>query len=112
MPPKATVNPDEDVKFLLTIIKLAGVGTPDWQKVADELELPSRGAAAKRFSRLPGKYGIEGHKASDDTEATPKKAKATPKKTPGSAKKRKVDEAVEDDAEDDAEDGIKAETDD
>lgn len=27
MPPKVTVTPDEDVKFLLTIIKLAGVGT-------------------------------------------------------------------------------------
>lgn len=27
MPPKVTVTPDADVKFLLTIIKLAGVGT-------------------------------------------------------------------------------------
>ena len=63
MPPKTTVGPDEDVKFLLTVIKqLSGtvsipaspkptrpfansLSQPDWQKVSDELGLPSKGAA-------------------------------------------------------------------
>ena len=62
MPPKAAVGPDEDVKFLLTVIKqLSGTVSipaspepqdrsltltqPDWQKVSDELDLPSKGAA-------------------------------------------------------------------
>jgi len=62
MPPKTVVGPDEDVKFLLTIVKqLSGIVSipaspepqnrsltpiqPDWQKVSDELDLPSKGAA-------------------------------------------------------------------
>lgn len=31
MPPKVTVTPDEDVKFLLTILKLVGIGTVSLQ---------------------------------------------------------------------------------
>ena len=63
MAPKTAVGPEEDVKFLLTIIKqLSGTVSshfaenhmagrsltllqPDWQKVTDELDLPSKGAA-------------------------------------------------------------------
>jgi hypothetical protein len=87
--------------------------------VTDELGLPSKGAASKRFSRLPGKYEIsmektgspspakKATKASGDSpeaeaEDTPKKTKAKPKpkKTPSKkspSKKRKLDEAEEDD---------------
>lgn len=75
--------------------------------------------SAKRFSRLPGKYGIDAPKTEGTPEATPKntpkKAKASPKKTAGSAtKKRKMmDEEVEEaELEDDAEEVIKAEAED
>lgn len=61
MPPKTAVGADEDVKFLLTVIKqMAGtvslhlriaqnnsltLAQIDWQEVSDELDLPSKGAA-------------------------------------------------------------------
>ena len=66
MPPKAIVTAEEDVKFLLTVIKhLSQSGSvsvslsfssirldqsltltqPNWQQVADELGLPSASAA-------------------------------------------------------------------
>jgi hypothetical protein len=61
MPPKVTIGPDEDVKFLLTVIRqmsgtvsvhqsnyqcsLAKSLQIDWQKVTNELSLPSKGAA-------------------------------------------------------------------
>lgn len=85
-----------------SLIKLLTFSQPDWQKVVDELDLPSKGAASKRFSRLPGKYGIDPPNASSDNnaEGTPKKAKApgSPKKKAlSSPKKRKVTEANEDD---------------
>lgn len=44
MPPKTSIGAEEDVKFLLTIIKQLG-GSIEWQKVSDELDLPSKGAA-------------------------------------------------------------------
>jgi len=86
--------------------------------VIDELDLPSKGAASKRFSRLPGKYKINMDKtgtpsptkkiteASDVSpdgedeaeEETPKKGKAKPKaKKTASAKKRKVAEVEDED---------------
>lgn len=69
-------------------------------------------SSAKRYSRMPTKYGIG--KASDaspdaeDVPKTPKKvgAKGAGKKTATSAKKRKVAEA-----EDDLEEDVKAEVD-
>ena len=82
------------------------------------MDLPSKGAASKRFSRLPAKYKINMDKtgtpsptkkiteASDvspdgEDEAeqeTPKKGKAKPKaKKTASAKKRKVAEVEDED---------------
>ncbi|GAB7323088.1 hypothetical protein MBLNU13_g05599t1 [Cladosporium sp. NU13] len=117
MPPKTAVGPDEDVKFLLAVIKQLS-GTPDWQKVSDELGLTSKGAAAKRYSRLPAKYDVtmpSKTSASPDAEDAPKtpkktKGKAAPKKPTASAKKRKVAEAEAED--EDVEEDVKAESDD
>lgn len=74
--------------------------------------------SAKRFSRLPGKYGIDAPKGEGTPEATlkntPKKAKASPKQAEGSAAtKRKMEEEVEE-AEDEGEgeEVIKAEAED
>lgn len=84
--------------------------------VRDEGLTPS---SAKRFSRLPNKYGIEkpevkAASASPGATETPKKSKA--KKATGSAKKRKIAESeVEAENEVDADDGeaaVKAEEDD
>ncbi|KAM0705391.1 hypothetical protein Q7P35_008181 [Cladosporium inversicolor] len=115
MPPKTAVGADEDVKFLLTVIKQM-TSTIDWQKVSDELDLPSKGAAAKRYSRLPAKYEItmpyktvSASPDAEDAPKTPKKGKkgAAPKKATASAKKRKVAEAEAE--EEDVEDDVKAE---
>jgi hypothetical protein len=82
----------------------------NWQTVSDELNLPSKGAAAKRYSRLPGKYDIASPAKkvvkvssispdAEDNEETPKKTKGKPKakKAATPAKKRKVAEVEEDD---------------
>ncbi|OQO04612.1 hypothetical protein B0A48_09534 [Cryoendolithus antarcticus] len=99
---------DEEVKFLLSIIKVAGIGTIDWQAVADANTIVSKAAASKRFSRLNVKYkdalagikeGADG-KVSTDGSASPRKGRGT-KVTP---KKRKIDE-VEEGEDDDEEDG-------
>ncbi|KAK6439702.1 hypothetical protein LTR95_004099 [Oleoguttula sp. CCFEE 5521] len=106
----AATPSDEEVKFLLSIIRVAGIGTIDWQAVADANTIVSKAAASKRFSRLNVKYkdalsGLkEGtdSKSAKDGSASPKKGKGT-KVTP---KKRKIDEAEE--GEDDDEEGGKA----
>lgn len=78
------------------------------------MSLPSKGAASKRFSRLPAKYGVTLDKASSatpsptkkaapassvspDAEQTPKKAKGKAKSKKVASKKRKLDEVHEDD---------------
>ncbi|KAK6430884.1 hypothetical protein LTR95_012956 [Oleoguttula sp. CCFEE 5521] len=99
-----TTPSDEEVKFLLSIIKVAGIGAIDWQAVADANKIVSKAAASKRFSRLNVKYkdalsglkeGADG-KAGADGSASPKKGKGT-KVTP---EKRKIDEAEEGDDDD------------
>jgi hypothetical protein len=87
----------------------------NWQTVSDELNLPSKGAAAKRYSRLPGKYDIASPAKkvakvssispdAEDNEETPEKTKGKPKakKAATPAKKRKVAEVEEDDDDDEA----------
>ncbi|KAI7365047.1 hypothetical protein KC336_g21440, partial [Hortaea werneckii] len=72
----------------------------DWQKVADECNIVSKGAAAKRFSRLKAKREAGGNNstqesrngetASPETSGKRSKQRNTPKKP--DTKKRKVEE--------------------
>ncbi|KAI7159222.1 hypothetical protein KC349_g4318 [Hortaea werneckii] len=88
-----------DNQFLLAIIKQLD-GTIDWQKVANECKIVTKGAAAKRFSRLKAKHEAgssnnteesrNGETASPEASAKKPKQRNTPKKPAG--KKRKVEE--------------------
>ncbi|KAI7244494.1 hypothetical protein KC365_g1361 [Hortaea werneckii] len=91
-----------DDRFLFAIIKQLD-GSIDWQKVADECKIVTKGAAAKRFSRLKAKLEAGGNNDTEESrngetaspEASAKKAKQrnTPKKP--ASKKRKVEETEE-----------------
>ncbi|KAI7231151.1 hypothetical protein KC330_g6585 [Hortaea werneckii] len=91
-----------DDQFLLAIIKQLD-GSIDWQKVADECKIVTKGAAAKRFSRLKTKLEAGGNNnteeprnsetASPEASAKKPKQRNTPKKL--ASKKRKVEETEE-----------------
>ncbi|KAK4540015.1 hypothetical protein LTR36_009913 [Oleoguttula mirabilis] len=98
-----------DEKFFFAIIKQLD-GSIDWQKVADEAGIVSKGAASKRFSRMKLKFekgsGGEGGSspakattpAGDGEEKSTKPAKTKPAKKGGN-KKRKIEQASEEEAE-------------
>ncbi|PNY28830.1 Uncharacterized protein TCAP_01249 [Tolypocladium capitatum] len=72
----------EQVKFLVSCIRNATSGKPDFSAVATELEIVSKAAAQKRYERLLKAHDINGTKATaiktgKDGEATP-----TPQSTP------------------------------
>ncbi|KAI7340170.1 hypothetical protein KC315_g844 [Hortaea werneckii] len=91
-----------DDQFLFAIIKQLD-GSIDWQKVADECKIITKGAAAKRYSRLKAKLEAGGNNDTEESrngetaspEASAKKPKQrnTPKKP--ASKKRKVEETEE-----------------
>ncbi|KAI6872333.1 hypothetical protein KC343_g545 [Hortaea werneckii] len=88
-----------DDQFLFAIIRQLD-GTIDWQTVADECNIVTKGAASKRFSRLKAKLEAGGNNGTEESrngepaspEASAKKPKQrnTPKKP--ASKKRKVEE--------------------
>ncbi|KAI7087664.1 hypothetical protein KC356_g3989 [Hortaea werneckii] len=88
-----------DDQFLFAIIKQLD-GSIDWQKVADECNLVTKGAASKRFSRLKAKLEAggndgtqelrSGETATPETSAKKPKQRNTPRKP--ATKKRKVGE--------------------
>ncbi|KAK5125513.1 hypothetical protein LTR85_000624 [Meristemomyces frigidus] len=90
-----------DEKFFFAIIKQLD-GSIDWQKVADEAGIVSKGAASKRFSRMKLKFEKAGSEAGGSpTKATTpagdgeeKKTKRAPSKK-ATNKKRKLEEATE-----------------
>ncbi|KAI7281776.1 hypothetical protein KC343_g1656 [Hortaea werneckii] len=89
-----------DDQFLFAIIKQLD-GSIDWQKVADECNIVTKGAAAKRFSRMKakreagGSNGTEaspnGENASPEASAKKPRQRNTPKKP--ASKKRKAEES-------------------
>ncbi|KAI6838827.1 hypothetical protein KC340_g6349 [Hortaea werneckii] len=91
-----------DNQFLFAIIKQLD-GSIDWQKVADECNIVTKGAASKRFSRLKAKLEAGGNDgtqesrnretASPETSAKNPKQLNTPRKP--ATKKRKVEETEE-----------------
>ncbi|POR34129.1 Uncharacterized protein TPAR_05647 [Tolypocladium paradoxum] len=77
----------EQVRFLVSCIRNATSGKPDFAAVATELEIVSKAAAQKRYERLLKAHDINGTKAAapkpdEDGDVTP-----TPQSTP---KKRKT----------------------
>ncbi|KAI6819614.1 hypothetical protein KC327_g9396 [Hortaea werneckii] len=94
------VSTATDDQFLFAIIKQLD-GSIDWQKVADECNIVTKGAAAKRFSRMTakrdpgGNNGTEaspnGENASPEASAEKPRQRNTPKKP--ASKKRKVEES-------------------
>ncbi|KAF5670322.1 hypothetical protein FHETE_4567 [Fusarium heterosporum] len=84
-------EPADQVKFLVSCIGHSNNGRPDFQAVADELEIVSKAAAQKRYERMLKAHGINRPGALANNDATPP---ATPSKRkakaegPGSATKR------------------------
>ncbi|KAK0626150.1 hypothetical protein B0T14DRAFT_577471 [Immersiella caudata] len=94
----APLDVDSQFKFLLACVKHSVAGKPNFQAVAEELDIVSKAAAAKRYERLLKAHDIT------PTPATPKKADggdgtAKTPKTPAS-RKRKTPAKVEKDDDD------------
>ncbi|KAF4971389.1 hypothetical protein FZEAL_9871 [Fusarium zealandicum] len=94
-------DPADQVKFLVSCIGHTSNGRPDFQAVADELDIVTKAAAQKRYERMlkahnisrPGgaAAGGEGAKATDGVPSTPTKTPTKRKAKAdggGSAKKR------------------------
>ncbi|KAJ4024094.1 hypothetical protein NW752_002662 [Fusarium irregulare] len=88
-------EPLDQIKFLVSCIGHSSNGRPDFQAVADELDIVSKAAAQKRYERMLKAHGISRPGAlagsnNGDAEtppATPTKRKAKGEAA-GSAKKR------------------------
>ncbi|RBR13122.1 uncharacterized protein FIESC28_08308 [Fusarium coffeatum] len=89
-------EPLDQIKFLVSCIGHSSNGRPDFQAVADELDIVSKAAAQKRYERMlkahgisrPGALAVNNGDASAETPpATPTKRKAKGEAA-GSAKKR------------------------
>ncbi|KAK5167409.1 uncharacterized protein LTR77_007108 [Saxophila tyrrhenica] len=104
----ATTTQVSNEQFLFSCIDHSNGGTVNWQNVADECGIVSKGAAAIKYKRLKDKFGSASGKSSDGGEGeegtkTPKKKKAADKTTSakkGSAKKRKLNDDDDREAQD------------
>ncbi|RGP66843.1 hypothetical protein FLONG3_8715 [Fusarium longipes] len=92
-------DPADQVKFLVSCIGHTSNGRPDFQAVAEELEIVTKAAAQKRYERMLKAHGISrpgalaatnnGDEGADTPPATPTKRKAKGEAT-GSAKKSRT----------------------
>ncbi|KAM0427334.1 hypothetical protein ACHAPT_007769 [Fusarium lateritium] len=82
-------DPADQVKFLVSCIGHTSNGRPDFQAVANELDIVSKAAAQKRYERMLKAHGISrpGALAGDSAPTTPVKRKAKAEGA-GSAKKK------------------------
>ncbi|RGP64140.1 hypothetical protein FSPOR_8158 [Fusarium sporotrichioides] len=95
-------EPIDQVKFLVSCIGHTSNGRPDFQAVADELDIVTKAAAQKRYERMLKAHGIARPGAlaaannsdgkTDTPPATPTKRKAKGE-TAGSAKKPRTPRA-------------------
>ncbi|KAL4723290.1 hypothetical protein ACLX1H_009780 [Fusarium chlamydosporum] len=95
-------EPADQVKFLVSCIGHTSNGRPDFQAVAEELEICSKAAAQKRYERMLKAHGISrpgalaaannGDGKTDTPPATPSKRKAK-SETAGSARKTRTPRA-------------------
>ncbi|KAK4155220.1 hypothetical protein C8A00DRAFT_13726 [Chaetomidium leptoderma] len=106
MPP---IDTEAQFKFLLCCIKHSAAGKVNFDKVADELEIVSKAAAAKRYERLLKAHNI--------SPSTPRKSKANADaedgddqpKTPASKKRKRATAAVKKQDDDEAGPSVKKE---
>ncbi|CEJ80476.1 hypothetical protein VHEMI00655 [[Torrubiella] hemipterigena] len=96
----------DHIRFLVACIKSTGAGRPDFDQVAEQLGIVTRGAAQKRYERLIKAHGLgpasakpEKSEATEEDEAnqTPKKRKAPAKARAPAAKKAKSDPVADSD---------------
>ncbi|CAO1602227.1 hypothetical protein XANCAGTX0491_005855 [Xanthoria calcicola] len=90
---------DEQFKFLIACIRHGVNGKIDWEEVAKECSIVSKGAAAKRYERLMKAHDISPQAAREASTATPKLQTGKAKETKTTPKKRK---AADSDATEDA----------
>ncbi|GAQ11559.1 hypothetical protein ALT_8880 [Aspergillus lentulus] len=99
----APTIPDETVQFLLSCIRYSNSGKVDFNEVAKQCNIVSRGAAAKRYKRLLKAYIAAAKETTTTTESEPDTAAASPDSSPkelnsakaGLPKKTKVKETGE-----------------
>ncbi|PKX89758.1 uncharacterized protein P174DRAFT_378484 [Aspergillus novofumigatus IBT 16806] len=104
----APTNPDETVHFLLSCIRYSNSGKVDFNEVAKECNIVSRGAAAKRYERLLKAYNEAAKETTTTTTAgsEPDAGAASPDSSPkkpkpakaGSPKETKAKQAGESDS--------------
>ncbi|KAI0125000.1 hypothetical protein BJ170DRAFT_726708 [Xylariales sp. AK1849] len=100
------LDTESQFKFLIACIKHSSNGKVDFNEVAKECEIVTKGAAAKRYERLMKAHGIANSPGpAPKTPVKKDKGATTPR---SSAKKRKL-EAVDSDAGDIDEPAIKGE---
>ncbi|ROW06428.1 hypothetical protein VMCG_04421 [Cytospora schulzeri] len=86
----APLDTEAQFKFLICCIKHTNAGKVDFGEVANELEIVSKGAAAKRYERLMKAHGIAGSGNSGRAGGSPAPSgpsNPTTPKTPASARK-------------------------
>ncbi|KAI9763012.1 MAG: hypothetical protein M4579_000075 [Chaenotheca gracillima] len=88
-----TSQDNDQFKFLISCIRHANNSKVDFAEVAKECGIVSKGAAAKRYERMMKAHGI--NPSASNTRTTPS-ASSIPRATSGSAKKRKMEQFVED----------------
>ncbi|KAF7539898.1 hypothetical protein G7054_g1758 [Neopestalotiopsis clavispora] len=92
----STKDDSTQFQFLITCIKNSNAGKVDFAAVAEQLDIVSKGAAAKRYERLMKAHGI-GPNGIAGSSASPKKTAVKKEKGAGKppAKKRKLEEVDE-----------------
>ncbi|MCJ1427710.1 hypothetical protein MMC29_005615 [Sticta canariensis] len=86
MPPASV---DEQFKFLISCIRYSNNGKVDFTEVANECNIVSKGAAAKRYERMMKQHGL--HQSAGISRDPPTSSATKEPKTPtSSSKKRKM----------------------
>ncbi|KAI9894837.1 MAG: hypothetical protein M1814_000057 [Vezdaea aestivalis] len=89
----ARSNTDNQFRFLISCIRNATNGRPDFDKVSKECNIVSKPAAAKRYERMMKAHGISATGVQSVTEKNPATdEKPTPKPKPASRGKSATDE--------------------
>ncbi|KAG6360649.1 hypothetical protein INS49_011714 [Diaporthe citri] len=119
----APIDTESQFKFLIACIKHTNAGKVDFGKVAEELSIVTKGAAAKRYERLMKAHGIEKSNgggansagaSGPSTPATPKtpatgRKNASNRATPASKKRKMAAPGYDVDEEEDMKLDIKEE---
>ncbi|KAK1772504.1 hypothetical protein QBC33DRAFT_510361 [Phialemonium atrogriseum] len=94
------LDTESQFKFLVSCIKHSTAGKVDFVAVANELQIVSKAAAAKRYERLLKAHGVAPGGGNRANTAGPKSAGTSPAPKRAAAKKRKMASADSDDDED------------